>query len=212
MTSTDNSRRRSSFYEEEEEEDFSPVTPRTRLWKQKRRSAQIIVDVMTCLDAPKVASIQREFVKHPDNAVDVKEFVRIMEDHLENFGQLREQMYQGVTRSSKTFQQKFVVSKLNFGVPFKLTTINKATTTNRPPRRPKRPYSSSSHQRRRTWQQRKLMNNDQQQSKSSIQPTCDSSNITASNNSATARGTATMLLLTSLGNVIARPKSLTARI
>ena len=56
------------------------------------------------------------------------------------------------------------------------------------------------------------MNNDQQQSKSSIQPTCDSSNITASNNSATARGTATMLLLTSLGNVIARPKSLTARI
>jgi WD40 repeat protein len=83
------------------EDDPSQVSPRTRLWKQKRRSAQIIVDVMTCLDAQKVASIQREFIKHPDNAVDVKEFVRIMEDHLENFGQLREQMYQGVTRSEE---------------------------------------------------------------------------------------------------------------
>ena len=79
----------------------SKITPRTRMWKQKRRSAQIIVDVMTCLDAEKVASIQREFVKHPDNAVDVREFVRIMEDHLENFGALREQMYQGVTRSEE---------------------------------------------------------------------------------------------------------------
>ena len=71
------------------------------MWKKKRRSAQIIVDVMTCLDAEKVASIQREFVQHPDNAVDVKEFVRIMEDHLENFVQLREKMYQGVTRSEE---------------------------------------------------------------------------------------------------------------
>ena len=80
-------------------------TPRTRMWKQKRRSAQIIVDVMTCLDAEKVASIQREFVKHPDNAVDVREFVRIMEDHLENFGALREQMYQGVTRSEEEIDE-----------------------------------------------------------------------------------------------------------
>ena len=54
---------------------------------------------MTCLDAEKVASIQREFARHQDNAVDAKEFVRIMEDHLENFGVLREQMYQAIDRN-----------------------------------------------------------------------------------------------------------------
>ena len=77
------------------------MTPRTRLYMQKRRSAQIIVDVMTCLDAQKVASIQREFAKHPENAVDVKEFVRIMEDHLSNFGALRKEMYQAVERNDE---------------------------------------------------------------------------------------------------------------
>jgi WD40 repeat protein len=79
----------------------SSDTPRTRLYMQKRRSAQIIVDVMTCLDAEKVASIQREFVRHQDNAVDMREFVRIMEDHLSNFGAMRKKMYQGVERNAE---------------------------------------------------------------------------------------------------------------
>jgi hypothetical protein len=45
----------------------------------------IIVEVMVCLDADKISSIKDEFSKHPDSAVDLHNFICVMEAHLDNY-------------------------------------------------------------------------------------------------------------------------------
>ena len=40
---------------------------------------------MVCLDADKISSIKDEFSKHPDSAVDLHNFICVMEAHLDNY-------------------------------------------------------------------------------------------------------------------------------
>jgi WD40 repeat protein len=77
------------------------LTPRSRLSKTNAVSAQVIIDVMRCLDESKVANIRRCFMKHDNHAVDRYEFVRIMMDNLENFMERREAMYETVDRKEE---------------------------------------------------------------------------------------------------------------
>jgi WD40 repeat protein len=77
------------------------LTPRSRLSKTNALSAQIIVDVMRCLDEGKVANIRRYFMKHDNHAVTKYEFVRIMLQNLENFAKMRDAMYETVDRKEE---------------------------------------------------------------------------------------------------------------
>ena len=66
-----------------EELKWCSLTPRTRLSKHNALTAQIIIDVMRCLDETKVANIRRYFMRHDNHAVNINEFVRIMLKNLD---------------------------------------------------------------------------------------------------------------------------------
>ena len=84
-----------------EELKWGGLSPRTRLSKNNALSAQIIIDVMRCLDETKVASIRRYFMKHEDHAVDINQFVRIMLKNLDNFQEKRNAMYDAVDKKDE---------------------------------------------------------------------------------------------------------------
>ncbi len=84
-----------------EELKWGNLSPRTRLSKNNALSAQIIIDVMRCLDEAKVANIRRYFMKHDNHAVNINEFVRIMLKNLDNFQEKRNAMYDAVNKKDE---------------------------------------------------------------------------------------------------------------
>eukprot|EP00947_MAST-08B_sp_MAST-8B-sp1_P005471 g5471.t1 len=63
----------------------SALTPRSSYSQRQERMGDIIVDVMVCLNSDKVSAIKSEFARHEDCAVDLHNFICIMEHYLDDY-------------------------------------------------------------------------------------------------------------------------------